>query len=95
MAQPAIEIASCHQLVMGPDVGDLPMIHHDHPVGQRDHAYAMRDHERRAIARKFLQHVEDQLLALNIDLACRLVEQQNFGIAEDRAGERNSLPLAA
>ena len=41
------------------------------------------------------EHFENELLALDVDLAGGFVEEQDFGIAEDRAGERNALPLTA
>ena len=37
----------------------------------------------------------NQLLAFDVDLAGGFVEDQDFGIAEDGAGERDPLPLAA
>ena len=50
---------------------------------------------RRPPAGEFLQHFLDRLLALQIDLAGRLVEDQDRRVAEDRAGQGDALPLAA
>ena len=80
---------------MGAGVDDLAVVHDDDAVGERDHAHAVRDHERGAVAGEFFEHLEDELLAFDVDLAGGFVEQQDFGIAEDRAGERDALPLAA
>ena len=71
------------------------MVHDDDAVGQRDHAHAVRDHERGAVAGEFFEHLEDELLAFDVDLAGGFVEEQDFGVAEDGAGERDALPLAA
>ena len=59
---------------MRADIGDAALVHYDDPIGQRDHAHAMRDQDRGSIAREFLQHLEDELLALDVDLARGLVE---------------------
>ena len=42
-----------------------------------------------------LQHLLDRLLALQVDLAGGLVEDQDGRVAEDRPGQGDSLPLAA
>ena len=51
--------------------------------------------KRGAVARECSQHFEDELLAFDIDLAGGFVEQQDFGVAQDRTGQGDALPLAA
>ena len=55
----------------------------------------MRNDDRSATADKPLQRLVDQPLAHQIDLAGRLVEDQDFGIAQNGPGERNPLALTA
>ena len=52
------------------------------------------DHDGTA-ADEFFQDFLDQLLALQIDLAGGLIEDQDGRIAENRAGQGNPLPLPA
>ena len=46
-------------------------------------------------ADELLQHLVDQLLALQVDLAGGFVEDQDRRVAEDRPGQGDPLPLAA
>ncbi len=93
--QPAVQIAAAQQFVMRADVGDQPLVHHDDPVGQGQRGQAVGDDNRRPIPGEDFQHPVDQLLALQIDLAGGLIQDQDRGIAEDRPGQGNSLPLTA
>ncbi len=94
VAEAAVKIAAGDQLVVGARVDNLAMVHDHNAVGQRDHARAMGDHEGSTVAGEFLQHLEDELFAFKVDLAGGFVEQEDFGVAENGAGERDSLPLA-
>ena len=53
----------------------------------------MRDHERGAAFHDLVERALHQRLALGIEGAGRLVEQQDRRVAQHRAGDRNSLPL--
>ena len=53
----------------------------------------MGDDDGRSVANELFQHLVDQLLALQVDLARGLVEDQQGRIAQDRPGQGNSLPL--
>src|SRR6476620_4988737 len=55
----------------------------------------MGDHQCRAPANELLEGFVDEFFAFEVDLARGFVENQEFGVAEDRAGEQNSLPLTA
>ena len=55
----------------------------------------MRDHERGAVLRDALQRLLHGRLAFGIERAGRLVEQQDRRVAQDGAGERDALALAA
>ena len=65
------------------------------PIGQRQRALTVRDHDHRPAAADFGQRVVDQAFAIDVDLARGFVENQNFGISQDGAGQGDPLPLAA
>ena len=44
---------------------------------------------------KLFEHFEDELFAFDIDLARGFVEEQDFRVAENGAGKRDALALAA
>ena len=56
---------------------------------------AVRDDDRGAVADEGLQHLLDRLLALQVDLAGGLVEDEDGRVAEDRPGQGDALPLPA
>ena len=64
-------------------------------VRQRQRALAVRDHDQRAVAAKLGERVVDQPLAVDVDLAGRFVEDQEFRVPQKRAGQGDPLPLAA
>ena len=84
VAEASIKVAALHELAVAAGVDDLAVVRHDDTVGERDH-------ERSAVARELLEHVEDELFAFDVDLAGRFVEEQDLGVAEDGPGERDAL----
>ena len=93
--QPAVGIAAADQFVVGAGV-DNPALVHDHdPIGQGQRRQAVGDDDRGPVTRKLFQHLVDQLLALQIDLAGRFVQDQNRRIAQDGPGQRDALALSA
>src|SRR4051812_10511062 len=59
-----------------------------------ERAQAVGNHHGRSIAHQPLQRVDDQRFGFHIDGASRLVEDQDWGIAQKGASEREPLPLA-
>ena len=47
------------------------------------------------MADELFEHFVDQLLAFDVDLAGRLVEDQNGRVAQDGPGQRDPLSLSA
>src|SRR5688572_28683690 len=70
-------------------------VEHDDTVGGAHGRETMRDHERRTPARQTLQRLRDLPLALGVERACRLVEQQDRAIRKQRPRDRQPLPLTA
>ena len=91
--QAAVEFRPPQQLVVRADVENPPALHHHDPIGQGQGGHAMRDDDGRAVADELFQHFVDQLLAFQIDLARRLVQNQQAGIPQDRPGQGDPLPL--
>ena len=80
---------------MRADVDALARLHHHDPVGQIQRRQAVGDDDRRPAAGELLQHLMNKLLAFQVDLAGRLVENQDGRVAEDCPGQGDPLPLAA
>ena len=55
----------------------------------------MGDHERRAADHQPVERVEDDRFGLRVDRRGRLVEDQDRRVLEERARDRDPLPLAA
>ena len=64
-------------------------------VGIHDRRQPVRDDDRRAPCRKPLEGLSDLGLRLRIERTCRLIQQQDGGVSQERARNRKSLPLAA
>ena len=80
---------------MGARVENPPVLHHHDAIGQRKHGQPVRDQDRGAVAGELFQDLLDGLLALQIDLAGGLVEDQDGRIAEDGPRQGDALPLSA
>ena len=94
LAESPKERAANQKLFIGPAIRHAPLVHHDNPVGQGEDREAMGDDQRRPPANKLSQHLMDLLLALQIHLTGRLIQDQNPRVAKDGAGEGNSLLLS-
>src|SRR5258707_14131430 len=90
-----IEAVPGQQLGMAPALGDTAAIEHHDLVGIDDGGEAVRDHHGGAAAAHLLQRALDLLLGARVERAGRLVEQQDVWILQDRAGDRDTLLLAA
>ena len=76
-------------------VDDLAVFHGHDAVGQREGGQAVGDEDDGAVADEGLQRLLDRLLALQVDLAGGLIEDQDGGVAEIGAGQGDPLPLSA
>src|SRR6185437_15021864 len=74
---------------------DLAALHHDDLVGTLDGAESMRDDEGRALVKNALDRPLDQCFTLGIHLAGGLVENQDWRSTKNRAGDADTLLLAA
>ncbi len=78
---------------MGALLDDLPMLHDEDSIGIDDGAEAVGDDETRAVFQQFLERLLNDELAIRINRGGGLVEDENGGISQDRAGEGDQLAL--
>ncbi len=93
--QQSVQLAALGQLFVRSGIDDLTFVDDDDPIGQRQRGTPMRDEQCRARARDPAQRGVDLLLDARVDRRRGVVEQQDRGIREERAGQRDPLPLTA
>ena len=70
---------------------DLPPLHHHDRIRRQNRAEPVRDHKRRPLVHQLLDRLMDQMLALGIDLAGGLIQNQDRRLMKDRP--RDAQPL--
>ena len=93
--QPRVERIAATSSSCVPGGDDAPALHHGDPVGVAHRREPMRDDQHGAPRHQPLERELHHALALGIERARRLVEQQDRAIGEDRARDRQPLPLPA
>ena len=83
-----------HQLGVRAALHDASVVEHDDLVGERDGRWAMRDDERRAAAHDLSQRGADPRLRLDVHARGRIVEDEDAGVHDERARNRDPLSLA-
>ena len=81
------------QLLVRPALDDAAVLHQQDQVGAPNRRQAMRDDERGASREQCRQRSLDQLLALRVEIARGLVENQYLRCGEQRARDREPLLL--
>ena len=90
-----IAAAGLDQLVVGAVLDQAAAVDGDDAVGHPHRGEPMRDDEHRSAARDLRHVLLNDALALVVERACRLVENQDARIGNQRAGDGDALPLAA
>ncbi|GAA3244366.1 hypothetical protein GCM10017691_50320 [Pseudonocardia petroleophila] len=93
--QLAEQPAAGRQLGLGPDVDDPPRVEHGDPVGEGEGGAAVRDEQGRAPGRQRAQGVVDGGLGGAVDGRGGVVEHEDAGVGEHRAGQGDPLALPA
>ena len=94
--QPGVRRAAGQQLGVGAAVDDPAALEVHHLVGQRDRGLAVGDHDQRRVGAPCVaERGEDARLDLGVDRRGGVVEDQQPRPADQRAGQRDPLPLAA
>ena len=78
-----------------PALDDAAVLHQQDQVRAADGGQPVRDHERRSPGEQRRHRRLDQLLALGVEVARRLVEDQDLRRRQDRPRDRQPLLLAA
>ena len=91
----AIGQAALHQLLMRADIHDLALLHHQDLVAIDQGGQSVRDDHHRPAAGDAEQIGVDHRLALGIERAGRLVQDQDPWIVDQGAGDGDALALAA
>src|ERR1039458_1229171 len=78
---------------MGAAFHDPPVLHDDDPVGQVQSRTPVSDEQRRPPGHNRAEGVMYRLFDLGIDGAGGIIEDQDAGVVEDRAGQGDTLTL--
>ena len=83
------------QLGLGSVRDDAAVVEDDDLVGERDRREAVRDDDRRPAAHRFGEPGADPGLGRRVDRGGRVVQDQDAGVDDERACDREPLPLTA
>ena len=72
-----------------------PLVQHDDFCHVRDGRHARRDHDGRGVSMSGAQRHAQVCVGAVVECAGRVVQQQNFRVAGQRAGDQQALPLSA
>ena len=95
LREPRVQRARGEQLRVRAARDDAAVIHDDDTVGLLHGGQPVRDDDRRALRHELFERLLHEQLALRVERARRLVEQQDRRILENRARDRDALPLPA
>src|SRR5471032_3298829 len=90
-----VSFATGEQFGMGAGVHQPALLHDEDGVGVDQRREPVRDHDDGAADGDARQVLDEDGLALGVERAGRLVEDQNARLAQQRAGDRQTLLLAA
>ena len=93
--QLSVHTVSRDQLRVGAHLGDAARIQHENPVGSDDARKPVRDYQRRPVLHQPVQRGLDDGFVLRVHARKRLVQQQDRRVLEQRASNRQPLPLPA
>src|SRR5262245_23772377 len=71
-----IRASGLHQFLVRPALDDPPLLHQQDEVGPTNGRQSVRDDERRPVGQKGGHRSLNELLALSVEVACRLVEDE-------------------
>src|SRR3546814_16279760 len=90
-----VEAAGCRQLAVAAALDQAALVDHQDAVGLQHGGEAVGDDQRRASGHEAVERLLHHALALGIERSGRLVEQQQWWVPEDGAGDGGALTLAA
>ena len=93
--QPVIQAALAHQFGMAAGLDHAALVQHQAAVGADHAGQPVRQDQRAAAFHQPVQRLLDQRFVLGVDRGQRLVQDQDGRVAQQRAGDRQALALAA
>src|SRR5262249_6238873 len=90
-----VKTVDLEQLVVRALFVDEVVVEDDDLVGVLDRREAVRDRDGRAALHQVLEGVHDDLLRLRVERRRGLVEDEDGGVTDDRAGDPDPLALTA
>src|SRR5207237_4511980 len=95
MPKAAVDVAAVEQFLVRADVVNAAALEDEDRIRIHQRGEAVRDNNQGAALRDAQQVGVDDRLAVRIERARRLIEDQDARITDQRAGDRETLPLAA
>ncbi len=93
--QPVVRTAAGEQLGVGPAFDDAPAIEHENLICVHDRRKPVSDDEHCAALKQAIDGFLNEALALGVESRRGLIEYQHGRIHQQRASDRDPLPLAA
>ena len=90
-----IAALTCHELLVGAPLDNTALLKDNDKVGMTDGGEAMGHDKSRAAREEGLECLLHKAFAFGIESAGGLVEDEEAGVGEDGAGNREALPLSA
>ena len=81
LLETTVHVAALDELIVRSDVHDLTGVHYQNAIGQREGFHSVGDHDGRTGLDKISQRLTDKLFAFDINLAGRLIQDQQFWIS--------------
>src|SRR5581483_4889402 len=91
----AVEPVAAAEVVVVPERLDHAVAQHEHAVADRQRGQAVGDDEQRHVTAEILERLLHQPLGPQVERAGGLVEHEHARVADERAGERETLLLPA
>ena len=95
LGKPRIEPAGGGERLVRAFLDNVALVHHQDAVAGEDGREPMRDHQRGALGHQPLERGLHEFFGLRIERGGGLVKQEQRGVAQDRARDRDALALAA
>jgi hypothetical protein len=86
-----VQWAALRQLIVLALSYNLPIIHHYYHICGNNSAESVGDYKTGSILHNFLNGIVNFGFAVGIDLTCCLIENQDWGVLQNRPGYDNSL----
>ena len=84
-----------HELIVSPGFHDSAAVNNVYAMSSPDRRKPMCDNDRGLSLHETIERIKNQFFRCSIQTGCRLIEDQDRRVANDRTSDRDSLPLTA